>query len=120
MVAATGVGNALSNLIDGQEGADNLMEGGQGDDIYIVDNAQDRIVELAGHGQDVVRTNVSYVLTAGAAVEVLESTRISSLGPSTSRATNLPRPSMAISATTTSTAERVPTRCMAGTAMTNT
>ncbi|WP_159997260.1 S8 family serine peptidase [Roseomonas sp. 18066] len=57
------------DLLDGGSGADR-MAGGLGDDIYIVEDAGDRVVELAGQGTDTVRAWVSHALTP--AVERLE------------------------------------------------
>jgi len=54
-------GNSASNRIDGGAGADTLS-GGLGNDTYIVDNANDRIIELSGQGNDQVIANVSYTL----------------------------------------------------------
>ncbi|NAS95342.1 HlyJ hemolysin-like protein [Pseudomonas syringae pv. actinidifoliorum] len=55
-----GVGN--DSLLGGQ-GAD-VMVGGAGDDYYAVDNINDQIIELAGEGDDFIRTTVSYTLGA--------------------------------------------------------
>ena len=69
--AAFGTGNALSNRIQGNNGNDTLdgregvdwMAGGLGNDTYVVDEALDAVVELAGQGTDTVRTSlVSYTL----------------------------------------------------------
>lgn len=68
--ALLGAGNALANIItgndasnrlDGRGGAD-TMRGGKGSDIYVVDNVQDRLFEQSGEGVDTVVTSLSYVL----------------------------------------------------------
>jgi len=53
-------GNESDNVLDGRGGAD-LINGGKGNDTYIVDNANDRVVDVEG-GFDRVRTSVSYNL----------------------------------------------------------
>jgi Ca2+-binding RTX toxin-like protein len=63
-----GVGN---DNLDGGEGADGMV-GGSGNDTYAVDNWFDTVTESGGYGMDVVRTSVSYHLTAGSDIEVLE------------------------------------------------
>ena len=64
------VGNAAANVHDGKGGADTLR-GARGNDTYVVDNAGDRIIELAGQGADIARISASYTLDAGASVETL-------------------------------------------------
>lgn len=57
------VGNNGANRLDGGLGADALI-GGAGDDIYIVDNAGDTVVEMAGEGNDLVLASVTSTLAA--------------------------------------------------------
>src|SRR5450830_1586280 len=55
-------GNAADNTLDGGVGKDTLA-GGAGDDFYVIDNAGDVVIELAGGGNDAVRTTLaSYTL----------------------------------------------------------
>lgn len=62
-LANTITGNSGHNVLDGKAGADKLA-GGKGNDIYIVDNTQDRITEKANEGIDTVQASVSYSLSA--------------------------------------------------------
>ena len=64
-------GEEGNDILQGDSGEDTMI-GGLGSDTYLVDNLHDRIIESGGEGTDVVRTSVSYVLTGGADVEVLE------------------------------------------------
>jgi Ca2+-binding RTX toxin-like protein len=66
-----GTGNALDNTISGNSAA-NLLEGRQGNDLYLVD-ALDTIIEVAGEGTDTVRIDAaSYSLAGVFEVENLE------------------------------------------------
>jgi Ca2+-binding RTX toxin-like protein len=64
-------GGAGSDTLEGGDGLDRLdggldadsMRGGLGNDTYIVDDAADQIIELAGEGTDVVQSSVSYTLS---------------------------------------------------------
>ena len=64
------VGNSGDNVLDGGGGGD-VMRGAAGNDTYIVRDAADRIVELAGNGNDTVQAAVTYTLAAGVDVEHL-------------------------------------------------
>jgi Ca2+-binding RTX toxin-like protein len=70
-------GNASANLLDGGTGADSL-NGGAGDDTFLVDNAADLVTEIADGGRDTVLASLSYALAAGAEVEVLKLSGVSS------------------------------------------
>jgi Ca2+-binding RTX toxin-like protein len=90
--AYTGTGNALDNIIlgndavstlygmggndwlDGGGGADKLF-GGIGNDTYIVDNAGDIVTENAGEGTDLVQSFVSFTLSANVDNLTLTGTR---------------------------------------------
>ena len=57
-------GGAGHDLLSGDAGAD-VMTGGDGDDLYMVDDANDQVVELADGGFDGLQTTLtSYTLTA--------------------------------------------------------
>jgi Ca2+-binding RTX toxin-like protein len=47
------------------------MAGGAGDDIYIVDNVADAVIEVAGGGNDQVKSSASFVLAANVETLIL-------------------------------------------------
>lgn len=55
------IGNDYDNVLDGLAGADTL-EGGLGNDTYVIDSDQDVIIETADGGYDYVRSYISYTV----------------------------------------------------------
>ncbi len=62
-------GGAGNDVLDGGAGVDVLI-GGTGDDVYVVDDLGDQIIEQAGEGVDTIRTSIAYGLVGN--VENLE------------------------------------------------
>jgi len=60
-LANTLVGNAATNVLDGGTGVD-TMSGAAGNDTYVVDNADDVIIEVSTGGVDLVQASASYTL----------------------------------------------------------
>ena len=96
----TGTGNALANVIIGNDGSNHLnggagndtlsgglgddalnggkgadnLKGGAGNDTYYVDNTGDVVTEFSGQGEDTVITNLNYALGANVEDLILVST----------------------------------------------
>ncbi len=59
------IGGAGDDILAGGSGAANTLQGGTGDDTYVVSAAGDSVIEFAGEGTDLVQTSLnSYVLAA--------------------------------------------------------
>jgi Ca2+-binding RTX toxin-like protein len=67
------VGNSQDNVLDGRIGADRL-QGGAGDDIYLVHDARATIVEAVDGGTDTVIATVDYELPANVETLILVGT----------------------------------------------
>ncbi len=69
----SGTGNDLANVLVGNDGANALdggalgdtMIGGEGDDLYTVDDVGDKVVELASQGHDTVQSRLATYVLAG-------------------------------------------------------
>lgn len=51
------VGMGFADTLDGGLGADTMV-GGEGNDIYYIDNVSDSVIELGNGGTDEVRVNI--------------------------------------------------------------
>ena len=61
--ASIAIGNELDNILTGTT-RKNTLEGGAGDDTYVVLNSKDVVVEAAGEGNDTVESEVNFELGA--------------------------------------------------------
>jgi Ca2+-binding RTX toxin-like protein len=65
-------GNGNDTLIGGAPGVGaNLLSGGEGNDVYIIADARDQLIELAGQGTDSVQTSLDFSLLAFTEIENL-------------------------------------------------
>ena len=55
------IGNDANNVLDGAVGLDTMI-GGQGDDIFVVDDVGDVVAENFNEGRDTVQSSISYSL----------------------------------------------------------
>jgi Ca2+-binding RTX toxin-like protein len=67
-IALTGLDT--DDVLVGTAGAD-ILTGGNGNDVYFVENSADQVIEAAGQGFDVIYAYVSYTLAAGSEIEWL-------------------------------------------------
>jgi Ca2+-binding RTX toxin-like protein len=61
--AVNATGNSLDNILEGNS-APNALQGGLGNDSYVIQNPDDLVLENADEGTDTVKSLVSYVLGA--------------------------------------------------------
>lgn len=69
-----GTGTTADRADFGSASQADTLEGGAGNDLYIIGTSADVVVELAGGGTDSLQTAVDFTLQAGSAVESLAST----------------------------------------------
>ena len=97
-VANTLIGNAAANLLAGLAGADTItsgdgndtldggtgvdsMTGGLGDDLYVVDDVNDKVIEATSGGTDSVQSSVTFTLATNVEnLTLLGTTAIDAIG----------------------------------------
>ncbi|KQT61510.1 hypothetical protein ASG52_01070 [Methylobacterium sp. Leaf456] len=67
-LALDATGDEEANTLTGNLGV-NVLKGLAGNDSYVVQNKDDRVIEVSGGGTDTVIATVSYELTAGQSIE---------------------------------------------------
>jgi Ca2+-binding RTX toxin-like protein len=72
-------GNSLDNVLVGNPGV-NVLTGGAGNDIYLVQQSEDRVVERADEGIDVVNASASFTLPDHVESLVLEGSAFFGIG----------------------------------------
>jgi Ca2+-binding RTX toxin-like protein len=72
-------GNGLDNVLVGNPGA-NILSGGAGNDLYLVQQGEDRVVERADEGVDVVNASASFTLPDHVESLVLEGSAFFGIG----------------------------------------
>ncbi|MEZ5925341.1 MAG: calcium-binding protein [Hyphomicrobiaceae bacterium] len=63
-------GEAGNDLLDGGPGGD-VMKGGKGNDTYVVNTLADQVLELAGQGNDTIRSSITLSLSTNSHIEHL-------------------------------------------------
>jgi Ca2+-binding RTX toxin-like protein len=69
------VGLDGNDTLTGGAGAD-VMEGGLGNDTYVVDSAGDLVLEMAGGGTDTVKSSITHTLSSDVENLTLTATRV--------------------------------------------
>ena len=86
-IANTLRGNAGKNILDGKAGGDTL-QGFGGNDTFRVDNAGDKVLEVAGGGNDTVLATATFALTANADVQTLQAANAAAINLTGSNVAN--------------------------------
>ena len=81
------IGNSANNIIDGNVGGGDRLEGGLGNDIYIVDTTDDVIVDTGGY--DRIQSSVTFSLVGHNDIENLTLTGTSHINATGNAGTNV-------------------------------